>query len=72
MLRALTSAKTRYAHIVIEELLVIVHVCGKFDACVYGRDEIIVNTAYHNPMTFIFKKPLNAAPMKLTTRAATT
>ena len=61
--RALTSAETRYAQIE-KELLSIVYACEKFDAYVYGREEVTIQTD-HKPLECIFKKPLNTAPMRL-------
>lgn len=61
--RALTSAETRYAQIE-KELLAIVFACERFNAYLYGRDEITVETD-HKPLESIVLKPLNSAPQRL-------
>jgi len=61
--RALTPAETRYAQIE-KELLSIVFACDCFDAYVYGRDLVNVETG-HKPLEPIFTKPLAAAPKHL-------
>ncbi|KAL9951231.1 hypothetical protein ACROYT_G043856 [Oculina patagonica] len=61
--RALTPAETRYAQIE-KELLEIVFACDRFDAYVYGRDLVNVETD-HKPLEPIFIKPLAAAPKRL-------
>ena len=61
--RALTPAETRYAQIE-KELLAIVFACDHFEAYIYGRDAIQVETD-HQPLVSIMKKPLNNAPSRL-------
>ena len=61
--RALTPAETRYAQIE-KELLAIVFACAHFEAYIYGRDAIQVETD-HQPLVSIIKKPLNSAPSRL-------
>ena len=61
--RALTPAETRYAQIE-KELLAIVFACDRFDAYVYGRDLVNVETD-HKPLEPIFVKPLAATPKRL-------
>ncbi|KAL9976432.1 hypothetical protein ACROYT_G013732 [Oculina patagonica] len=61
--RALTPAETRYAQIE-KELLAIVFACDRFDAYVYGRDLVNVETD-HKLLEPIFIKPLAAAPKRL-------
>ena len=63
MSRALTSAETRYAQIE-KELLAIVFACKRFNAYLYGRDEVTVETE-HKPLVSIVLKPLNLAPQRL-------
>ena len=58
--RALTPAETRYAQIG-KELLAIVFACDRFDAYVYGRDLVNVETD-HKPLEPIFIKPLVQPP----------
>ena len=58
--RALTPAETRYAQIE-KELLAIVFACDRFDAYVYGRHLVNVETD-HKPLEPIFVKPLASAP----------
>ena len=60
---ALTPAETRYAQIE-KELLSIVFACDRFDAYVYGRDLVNVETD-HKPLEPIFTKALAAAPKRL-------
>ena len=57
---ALTPAETCYAQIE-KELLSIVFACDRFDAFVYGRDLVNVETD-HKPLEAIFIKPLAATP----------
>ena len=59
----LTSAKTRYAQIE-KELLAIVFACDRFEAYIYGRDLVRVETD-HKPLESIMLKPLNSAPKRL-------
>ena len=61
--RALTPAETRYAQIE-KELLAIVFACDRFDAYVYGRHLVNVETD-HKPLEPIFIKPLASAPQCL-------
>ena len=61
-LHALIPAETPYAQI--EELLNIIYASEKFDAYVYGQMEVCIHSD-HKPLEFIFKKPLNTAPMHL-------
>lgn len=61
--RALTPAETRYAQIE-KELLAIVFACDRFDAYVYGRDLVNVETD-HKPLEAIFMKSLASAPKRL-------
>ena len=61
--RALTSAETRYAQIE-KELLAIVFACERFNAYLYGRDEVTVETD-HKPLVSIVLKLLNLAPQRL-------
>jgi len=61
--RALTETETRYAQIE-KELLAIVYGCDHFDAYVYGRDMVNVETD-HKPLESIMLKPLDSAPKRL-------
>ena len=61
--RALTPTETRYAQIE-KELLAIVFACDHFEAYVYGREAVQVETD-HQPLVSIVKKPLNSAPSRL-------
>jgi len=61
--RALTSAETRYAQIE-KELLAIVFACDHFEAYIYGRDQVHVETD-HKPLVSIVLKPLDKAPSRL-------
>ena len=61
--RALSPAETRYAQIE-KELLAIVFACDHFEAYVYGRDSVQVETD-HQPLVTIVQKPLNSAPNRL-------
>ena len=61
--RALTPAETRYAQIE-KELLAIVWACDRFEAYIYGRQMVHVETD-HQPLELIVKKPLNSAPTRL-------
>ena len=61
--RALTSTETRYAQIE-NELLAIVFACGRFEAYIYGRREVNVESD-HQPLEMIMKKSLNSAPKRL-------
>ena len=61
--RALTPTEENYAQIE-KELLAIVFACEKFDAYIYGRDSVHVQTD-HKPLEFIFRKELCVAPKRL-------
>lgn len=52
--RALPPTEENYEQIE-KELLAIVFACEKFDACIYGRDSIRVQTD-HKPLDSIFRK----------------
>ena len=61
--RALTSAETRYAQIE-KELLAVLFACQRFDAYVYGRANVNVESD-HKPLEIIMRKTLDAAPKRL-------
>ena len=61
--RTLSSAETRYAQIE-KELLAIVFACERFEAYIYGRDVVRVDSD-HKPLETIVLKPLHAAPQRL-------
>ena len=61
--RALTPTETRYAQIE-KELLAIVFACEHFEAYIFGRDVVHVETD-HQPLEMIVLKPLNSAPSRL-------
>ena len=61
--RALTSGETRCAQIE-KELLAVVFACDHFDAYIYGRSRINIETD-HKPLESIVLKPLNDAPKRL-------
>lgn len=61
--RPLTSAETRYAQIE-KELLAVVFACDHFDAYIYGRSRVNIETD-HKPLESIVQKPLNNAPKRL-------
>ena len=61
--RALTPTKTSYAQIE-KELLAIVFACEKFDAYIFGRDVVKVESD-HKPLESIFRKELCLAPKRL-------
>ena len=61
--RALTPTGENYAQIE-KELLAIVFACEKFDAYIYGRDSVRVQTDY-KPLESIFRKELCVAPKRL-------
>ena len=61
--RALTSAETRYAQIE-KELLAALFACQRFDAYVYGRANVNVESD-HKPLEIIMRKTLDAAPKSL-------
>ena len=58
--RALMDTATRYAQIE-KELLAIVFACERFDAYIYGRDVVHVESD-HQPLETITQKPLHNAP----------
>ena len=60
--RALTDTEVNYAQI--EELLAIVFACEKFDAYIFGRDCVRVQTD-HKPLESIFRKELCTDPNRL-------
>lgn len=61
--RALTTAETHYAQIE-KELLAIVFACQHFDAYIFGREHVQVETD-HKPLVSIVDKPLHKAPSRL-------
>ena len=61
--RVLSPAGTRYAQIE-KELLAIVFGCDHFEAYVYGRDIVHVETD-HKPLESTMLKPFNSAPKRL-------
>ena len=64
--RALTPPETRYAQIE-NELLAIVFACDRFEAYIYGRDRVSIESD-HNPLEMIVLKPLgslSSAPKRL-------
>ena len=61
--RALTPVESKYAKIE-KELLAIVLACERFEAYIFGRDLVNVETD-HKPLEAIFLKPLHAAPQRL-------
>ena len=61
--RALTSAETRYAQIE-KELLAVLFACEHFDAYIFGRELVHIETD-HKPLESIMQKPLNSAPKRL-------
>ena len=68
--RALTAVEIRYAQIE-KELLDIVFGCNHFEACIYGRKQVYVETD-HQPLEMIIQKPLNTAPKRLQHNVAAT
>ena len=58
--RALTSAETHYAQTE-KEFLAIVFACRHYDAYIYGRESVQVETD-HKPLVLIMQKPLSKAP----------
>ena len=60
--RGLTDTEVNYAQI--EELLAIVFACEKFDAYIYGRDCVRVQTD-HKPLESILRGELCTAPKRL-------
>ena len=61
--RALTATEVHYAQIE-KELLAIVFACQHFDAYIFGRQTVHVETD-HKPLVSIVKKPLHKAPSRL-------
>ena len=61
--RALTPPETRYAHIE-KELLAIVFACDRFEAYIYGRDHMTIESD-HKTLEMIVLKPLCNAPKRL-------
>ena len=61
--RVLTSTETHYAQIE-KELLAIVFACQHYDAFIYGRERVLVETD-HKPLVLIMQKPLYQAPSRL-------
>ena len=61
--RALTQTETHYAQIE-KELLTIVFGCTRFEAYIYGRRDVRVESD-HQPLETIMKKPLYKAPRRL-------
>ena len=61
--RALTPTETRYAQIE-KELLAIVFACHRFEAYIYGRDRVSIESD-HKPLEMIVMKPLSSAPKRL-------
>ena len=61
--RALTLAETRYAQIE-KELLAKVFACDRFEAYVYGRELVNIESD-HKPLEPIFLKSLDSAPKRL-------
>ena len=60
---ALTPPETRYAQIE-KELLAIVFACDRFEAYIYGRDHMSIESD-HNPLEMIVMKPLSSAHKRL-------
>ena len=61
--RALTSTESWYAQIE-KELLAIVFACEHFEAYIYGREVVHIETD-HKPLEMIVLKPLDKAPKRL-------
>ena len=61
--RALTPPETRYAQIE-KELLAIVFACDRFEAYIYGRDRVSIESD-HKPLEMIVMQPLSSAPKRL-------
>ena len=61
--RALSAVETRYAQIE-KELLAVVFACHHFDAYIYGRSRVNIETD-HKPLESIVQKPLHSAPQRL-------
>ena len=61
--RALTPPETRYVQIE-KELLAIVFGCDRFEAYIYGRDRVSIESD-HKPLEMIVLKPLSSAHKRL-------
>ena len=61
--RALRPPETRYAQIE-KELLSIVFACDRFEAYIYGRDRVSIESD-HKPLEMIVMKPLSSATKRL-------
>ena len=61
--RVLTATERRYAQIE-KELLAVVFACRRFDAYVYGRAKVSVESD-HKPLEIIMQKTLDTAPKRL-------
>ena len=61
--RALTPTECKYAQIE-KEMLAILYACERFDAYIYGRDIVTVESD-HKPLESIFQKNLCLAPKRL-------
>ena len=61
--RALTPPETRYAQIE-KELLAIMFACDRFEAYIYGRDRVSIESD-HKPLEMIVMKPFSSAPKRL-------
>ena len=59
----LIPAETRYAHIE-KELLAVEFTCQRFEAYIYGREGVNIETD-HKPLEIIMRKPLNTALKRL-------
>ena len=57
------APETRYAQIE-KELLAIVLACDRFEAYIYGRDHVTIESD-HKPLEMIVLKPLSNAPKRL-------
>ena len=60
---ALTPPETRYAQLE-KELLAILFACDRFEAYIYGRDRVSIESD-QKPLEMIVLKPLNSAPKRL-------
>ena len=61
--RALSPVETSYAQIE-KELLAVVFACDHFEAYIYGRGRVHIETD-HKPLESIVLKPLHSAPQRL-------
>ena len=61
--RALTPAETTYTQIE-KELLAVVFACDHFDAYIYGRGKVHIETE-DKPLESIVQMPLHSAPKRL-------